>query len=149
MLSKSWKKYVKDFFVFPNPDSLTGKTYQKSVVIDSKMVSEFARISQDYNPIHFDCAAAQSCGFDRQIVHGLLGISFFSGIFGTEIDKKGLIYVSQTVQFLKPIYINSEIVVKVKIIAHIDQQIIAETKIHFNDELMVTGTAKLMLQKVR
>ena len=57
--------------------------------------------------------------------------------------------MSQTVQFLKPIYINSEIVVKVKIIAHIDQQIIAETKIHFNDELMVTGTAKLMLQKVR
>jgi hypothetical protein len=39
---------------------------------DRAAIDSWATFSDDYNPIHFDKEVAQSAGFDRPIVHGML-----------------------------------------------------------------------------
>lgn len=147
MLSKDWFKRIKAFFEQPTETNLVGKVYQRTVSIDASMIAVFAEVSLDHNPIHFEQHAARQAGFKNQIAHGLLGVSLFSGIFGTKIDPKGLIYLTQSAQFLKPVYIGSDAVIEVKISSHIGRQISAETSLWVEGELMLTGVATLLLPK--
>mgnify|MGYP001490473413 FL=1 len=42
----------------------------------------FAKLSGDTNPIHLDQKYAASSKYKKNIAHGLMSSSFFSGIFG-------------------------------------------------------------------
>lgn len=73
-------------------------------------VSDFARLSGDYNPLHFDSEFAKQNGlFKDRIVHGVLVSSLLSNLAGTVMPGAGSIYMSQELKFLRPVYIDQEI----------------------------------------
>lgn len=147
MLSKQWFKQVKASFEQPPSLRLVGKVYEKQMLINAELVQQFAQVSDDFNPIHFDQDAAQQAGFKHQIAHGLLSVSFFSGIFGTQIDPQGLVYLSQSAEFLKPVYLDTQVTVRVEIIAHMGRQITAQTSVWQGEDQLLSGVAKLLLPK--
>ncbi|MBI4931110.1 MAG: MaoC family dehydratase [Bacteroidetes bacterium] len=65
----------------------------------------FAKVSGDNNPIHLDEEYASKTIFKRRIIHGFLGGSVFSKVFGTIIPGEGTIYLSQSLKFMGPMYI--------------------------------------------
>ncbi len=65
----------------------------------------FAKVSGDANPIHLDEEYAKTTIFKTRIVHGFLGGSVFSKVFGTIIPGEGTIYLSQSLKFMGPMYI--------------------------------------------
>jgi len=67
-------------------------------------VQAFAEVSRDFNPIHIDEDYAKKSIFKRRIVHGFLGASIFSRIFGTLYPGEGTIYLKQDLKFLAPMY---------------------------------------------
>ncbi len=70
-----------------------------------EQVRAFAELSGDMNPLHLDPQFAAESVFKRPIVHGVLVLGVFSKIFGSEFPGEGTIYVSQQLEFLRPVYV--------------------------------------------
>jgi acyl dehydratase len=72
-----------------------------------KDVEEFARVTGDNNPVHLSPEYAAKTMFKRPIMHGMLGASLFSKVFGTLFPGEGTIYLKQSLNFLKPMYVDT------------------------------------------
>jgi len=62
-------------------------------------VDDYARISGDTNPLHIDPQAGKESMFGRNIIHGFLGASVFTKIFGSLWYADGHVYLSQTIKW--------------------------------------------------
>ena len=94
-------------------DITVGKTVEFSKAFTAEEVRTFAAVSEDDNPIHLDEAYAADSRFGQRIVHGMLVSSLFSKIFGTIYPGPGCIYISQTTEFLKPVFLGEKITARV------------------------------------
>ncbi len=79
-------------------------------------VNTFAQVTGDTNPLHIDPETGKASMFGRNIMHGFLGASVFTKIFGSLWYVDGTVYMSQTLKWLKPMFVNTqyEAVIKVK-----------------------------------
>lgn len=68
-------------------------------------VEKFAAVTGDDNPVHLDADYAAKTMFKKPIMHGFLGSSIFSKVFGTLFPGEGTIYLSQSMKFMKPMYV--------------------------------------------
>jgi 3-hydroxybutyryl-CoA dehydratase len=81
-------------------------------------VERFAEITGDRNPIHLDPAFAATTRFKRPIAHGLLTASYVSAVLGSELPGPGTIYLSQSLTFKAPVYLDDEITAKVIVLKY-------------------------------
>ncbi len=80
-------------------------------------VLAFAALTGDNNPAHVDADFAASSVFGRQVVHGMFTASLISAVLGTKLPGRGAIYVSQTIQFRKPVFIGDTVRAEVEVSA--------------------------------
>jgi 3-hydroxybutyryl-CoA dehydratase len=122
--------------------------FHKTFLIED--VLEFARISEDNNPIHIDEEHASNSIFEKRVVHGVLLVSMFSKIFGTIYPGNGAIYLSQTAKFIKPAFIGEPIGAKAKLI-NFDKEkyqgVFLTECYNDNGKLLLTGEAKILFPK--
>ncbi len=71
-------------------------------------VDTYARVSGDVNPLHIDEQAGKESMFGRRIIHGFLGASVFTKIFGALWYNDGHVYLSQTMKWLRPMFVDTE-----------------------------------------
>ena len=71
-------------------------------------VDMFARVSGDINPLHIDPEAGRESMFGRNIIHGFLGGAVFTKIFGALWKADGHVYLKQSMQWLKPMFVDTE-----------------------------------------
>lgn len=71
-------------------------------------VIDFARVTGDNNPLHLDADFAAATPFKRPIIHGMLGASVFTKVLGTEFPGYGSIYLGQTLEFLRPMFVDTD-----------------------------------------
>lgn len=110
-------------------------------------VTQFAEVTGDKNPVHTDPDYAAKTMFKRPIMHGMLGASLFSKVFGTLFPGEGTIYLKQTLNFLKPMYVDTpyQAVFTVKEVLKDKNRAIVETVIKDNDgKLCTSGEATVM-----
>ena len=81
-----------------------GTSYQHLFSFSQTEVEQFAKVTGDNNPIHIDKEYAAKTIFKQPIMHGFLGGSVFSKIFGTLFPGEGTIYLKQTMEFKKPMF---------------------------------------------
>jgi len=81
--------------------------FQYEFQFSQKDVDDFARVTGDNNPIHLNPEYAAKTMFKRPIMHGMLGASLFSKVFGTMFPGEGTIYLKQSLTFLKPMYVDT------------------------------------------
>ena len=105
-------------------------------------VDLFAKASGDINPLHIDEETGKKSPFGRNIIHGFLGGSVFTKIFGVLWMADGHIYMKQTMQWLKPMFVNTpyEAVITVKEIFPEKNRVLYECTIFE----MGTGTQTFM-----
>ena len=99
-----------------------GKTFEITITITEQMVENFARATGDYNPIHMDEDYARGTIFKTRVVHGMLHAGLISGIVGTHFPGKGTIYLSQTLNFLKPVFVGEEVTYRLKVLEYLQQK---------------------------
>jgi len=92
-----------------------GMTASVTRVITDDSIHAFADVSGDHNPVHLDEAFASSSRYKRRIAHGLMCASWFSALFGTELPGTGCVYLSQTLNFKRPVYIGDEVTAMVRV----------------------------------
>ena len=82
-----------------------GQTASLRRTVSAADVEAFARVTGDTNPVHLDEAYAASTRFHHRIAHGMLAASYISALLGTEFPGPGTIYISQSLTFLRPVYL--------------------------------------------
>ncbi len=126
-----------------------GQFYEEEFIVSEDMGEAFAKISNDFNPIHLDAQIAAKSRFGKKIVHGMLIGSYFSGIIGNKFPGAGSVYISQDILFRKPVYYNTNIKIRVEITA-VDKErkrIFLKTQcMDADDILLVDGNAKILLE---
>ena len=92
------------------------ETFEYEFSFSQGDVNNFAKITGDDNPIHIDEEQAKKSIFKKRIIHGFLSGSVFSKVFGTIWPGNGTIYLSQNMNFLKPMFTNEKYLAKFEII---------------------------------
>lgn len=91
------------------------QTYETQKIITGQMVETFAEITGDKNPLHLDEEFASKTIFKKRIAHGILSLGIISSVLGMEFPGPGTIYMNQETKFLKPIYIDEKITIKITV----------------------------------
>lgn len=125
-----------------------GNTYRQTIRITDQMVKDFAALTGDDNPIHLDDDYAKKSRFGQRIAHGMLVASMISRILGRDFPGPGTIYLSQTVQFKGPVWIDQEVRFQFTILERIEEKhrlrILTEVWDQ-TDKMLITGEALVMV----
>ena len=106
-------------------------------------IESFAKTSEDRNPIHLNDEAGKASIFKSRVVHGMLSASLFSALLGEYLPGHGAIYLSQTLQFTKPVYPGDKVVASVTVI-NINKnkkQVTLKCEAKVGDKLVIKGEA--------
>jgi 3-hydroxybutyryl-CoA dehydratase len=108
----------------------------------------FGCVTGDMNPLHTDDIAARDSRFGKRIAHGMLGAGLISAVLGMQMPGPGTIYIKQTLNFRRPIFINDTVttVVEVKEI-RADKPIatLSTTITNQDGELVLEGESLVLL----
>lgn len=91
-----------------------GQTASAIKVMTAEDVNSFAVLSGDYNVLHM--GSGNNNPFGAPICHGFLVGGMISRVIGMELPGPGSVYLSQSMKFLKPVYIGDEVTAQVEII---------------------------------
>jgi 3-oxoacyl-[acyl-carrier protein] reductase len=114
-------KKIEDFFV--------GQKAQFSQLITEEVVKKFVDLTGDDNPLHTNKEFAEKSSFKGIVTHGMLSASFISTMVGKHIPGDGALWVSQNLQFLLPVRLGDELLIKAEI-----------TKLSLKERLMTLKT---------
>lgn len=122
-----------------------GMSASYSQTITDADVKTFAGLSGDHNPVHLDDIYAENSRYKKRIAHGLISASFFSALFGTKLPGKGCVYVSQNLNFKRPVYLGDTVtaIVTVTNVDIVKKRVFFDTKCLVKNKAVITGTAEL------
>jgi acyl dehydratase len=92
-----------------------GTTYNHTFRFTQDEVVQFANVTGDKNPVHLDAAYAAKTMFKKPIMHGFLGGSVFSKVFGTLFPGEGTIYLKQSMSFMRPMFVDTDYEVRMTV----------------------------------
>ena len=126
-----------------------GLEHNFEIVINKKLVEDFAKISGDFNPLHMDEQFAKKSEFGKRVCHGMLLSSFFSRLVGMYLPGKNALYFSQNLNFVGPCFIGDRIIVKGKVVdkSEATRMIKIKTTIeNIEGKLLIEGTAQVLVR---
>lgn len=128
-----------------------GMSATYSQTISSEDVERFSEISGDKNPVHLSDEYAEHSRFGRRIAHGLMSASFFSALFGTRIPGPGCVYMSQSLEFKRPVYIGDRVdaIVTVTAVDVAKGHVSFDTVCKVSGKIVIAGGAKIFVPKAK
>ncbi|HBE84153.1 MAG TPA: MaoC family dehydratase [Pyrinomonadaceae bacterium] len=125
-----------------------GDRFSRTRDVTEELVRKFAEISGDFNPIHLDEEFAAKTRFGRRIAHGMLTGAFISAVLGQEFAERKIVYLSQTMRFVAPVFVGDSVTVT-STVSHIrdDKGIVTLQTIctNQNAQEVVTGESMVMV----
>lgn len=119
------------------------------VIVTEEMMNDFAKLSGDHNPLHMNENYAKSTSFKQRVCHGMLLASFFSRLVGMYLPGKNALYLTQSLKFTSPCFLNEKVIVEGEVLSvSTSTKIIAmRTTITKDDgKRLVEGEAKVLLR---
>ena len=129
-------------------DIIVGSRFTATKKITDDVIRSFAKLSGDFNPIHIDEDFASKTRFGKRIAHGMISGALLSAVLGTEFGEKQVVYMSQTMKFIAPVFIDDTITATatVKHIREDKPVVTVETVVtNQDDEVVVSGEAVLLV----
>ena len=124
-----------------------GMAEQMTKTVTEADIILFAGITGDFNQAHIDETYAKKSRFKERIAHGMLSAGFISAVLGTKLPGSGAIYLTQSLQFKRPVLIGDTVTARVEIIEKIDDKNHIRFKtecFNQNQEIVITGEALMM-----
>ena len=90
-----------------------GDSAQLSRTLKPEDIHLFAVMSGDVNPTHVDAEFARSSQFREVVGHSMWGSTLISTVLGNEFPGPGSVYVSQSLNFYRPITIGDTLTITV------------------------------------
>lgn len=126
-----------------------GMSESYSQTISEADVKAYAGISGDRNPVHMDDEYAEKSRYKKRIAHGMISSSFFSALFGTKLPGPGCVYVNQSLNFKRPVYIGDTVtaIITVTKIDEIKNRVYFDTVCKVKNKIVIDGQAELYIPK--
>ena len=126
-----------------------GQTAELQHTVTDADIRAFAAVSGDDNPVHLDEAYAATTPFKTRIAHGMLSAGYISAVLGTRLPGPGAIYLSQTMNFRRPVRIGDEVLTRATVSA-IDAErarVTLATVCEVGGKAVVEGEAVVMVPR--
>jgi 3-oxoacyl-[acyl-carrier protein] reductase len=89
--------------------------FSEQVTLTPDLVESFAVLSGDRNPVHLVPEAAQEYGYSRPFAHGAILSAIVSKIIGMKVPGPGAVWMSQNMEWLRPVFIGETVRVEAEI----------------------------------
>lgn len=129
-------------------DIRIGDEFSTTREVTDALIRAFAELSGDHNPIHLDDEFAANTRFGRRIAHGMLSGAFISAVLGYEFQERKIVYLSQTMKFVAPVFIGDTITTTATVTRTREEKgiVILETICtNQNGEVTLKGEAAVMM----
>ena len=129
-------------------DLKIGDRFSATKQISDRVVRAFAELSGDYNPIHLDEKFAETTRFGRRIAHGMISGALISAVLGYKLSERKIVYLSQTLKFVQPVFIDDTITATATITnIRADKPVVTLETVCANQagETVVAGEAVVMI----
>lgn len=127
-----------------------GDTATMTKTITDEDIQVFANLTGDQNPVHLDDEYASGTRFGRRIAHGMLSASLISALLANNLPGRGTVYLSQSLQFVAPVYPGDTVTARVTVTKiREDKPIVTLETFCFNqrDEPLIKGEAVVLAAK--
>ena len=124
-----------------------GDSAEITRTIEQSDVQAFADVTGDHNPVHLDEAYAQTTRFGRRIAHGMLTASLISSVLANKLPGEGSVYLSQTLQFVAPVFPGDEVTARVTVTDVRESRGIVKLEtvcVNQRDEIVLRGEAVVL-----
>jgi 3-hydroxybutyryl-CoA dehydratase len=115
--------------------------------ISEREILLFAAASGDINPLHLDPDYAAGTRFGEPIAHGILSASLISAAIALQLPGPGVVYVSQTLRFLRPVKAGDHLTARLEVTAKRDDKKFVTLDceiVNQHGKPVVTGEAEVM-----
>ncbi len=114
--------------------------------INQNVYDHFLKLSNDCNHMHISDDYAKQYGFEGKIMHGNILNAFISYFIGECLPVKNVVIQSQSIDFKKPVYINT----KIQLIATVDSIVESVNVVIFkfnfhNNQNIVVAKGKIQI----
>lgn len=92
-----------------------GMVFSEEITLSPELVEKFAEFSGDRNPVHLEADAARQYGFARPFAHGAIQSAVVSKLIGMKVPGSGAVWMSQSMEWFKPVFVGDTIRVEVEI----------------------------------
>jgi len=94
-----------------------GQTASRSLTLTAEHVATYAKLTGDYNPLHFDKAFASKTKFGRLVVQGGLTTGLLHALVAMDLPGPGTVFLSQNWKFTAPVFIGDTITAEAEVVS--------------------------------
>ena len=117
------------------------------VLVTEEKILGFAALTYDDNPIHIYEEVAKKSRFKKRVAHGLFILSLIGAVLGTQNPGRGSIYLSQSIKFLHPVFINDWVEVFTEITKIEGKKVWLKTWGTVKDKKVIDGEALMLYEE--
>jgi acyl dehydratase len=117
-------------------DVRVGQSAERSMTVTSETVKQYAAITGDYNPLHFDEAFASATKFGALVAQG--------GITTGVLHGPGTVFLSQNWKFTAPVFIGDTVTGRAEVLSVHDSKPVCELRVKVvrqDGEVVLDGEA--------
>jgi len=98
-------------------DLEVGQTATRSLQLTADHVKNFAEMTGDYNPLHFDEDFVSRTPFGRLVVQGGLTTGLLHALVAMDMPGPGTVFLSQNWKFTAPVFIDDTITAEAEVLS--------------------------------
>jgi acyl dehydratase len=131
----------------PN-EMVKGLTESVPFLITASDMADFAKLSDDQNPLHINPGFAHSKGFEGPVVFGGLLVAQISKMLGMNLPGENSMWVGLNINFRNPLYVDTSatLSVEVKHFSEATGIVTLKFKIETSTQVIATGSAESLLK---
>lgn len=94
-----------------------GQTASRQMSVTHDQVRQYAEITGDRNPLHFDEAFAANTRFGRLVAHGGITTGILHALIAEDMPGPGSVFLSQNWKFTAPVFIGDTITATAEVLS--------------------------------
>lgn len=121
-----------------------GQKATRTITLTPDHVKTFAKLSGDYNPLHFDESFVAKTKFKKLVVQGGLTTGLLHALVAMDMPDPGTVFLSQSWKFTAPVFIGDTITAEAEVISKHETKPVTQLKIRIvrqDGETVLEGEA--------
>jgi len=115
-------------------DLQVGETATRTLTVTPEKIRQYAEITGDRNPLHFDEAFAAQTPFGRLVAHGGITTGILHALVAEDMPGPGTVFLSQSWKFTAPVFAEDVITATAEVSSVHDSKPVCELRVRVERE---------------
>ncbi len=112
------------------PIASVGQTASRTLTVTERHVRQYADITGDNNPLHFDEAFAARTKFGRLVAQGGITTGILHALVAEDMPGPGTVFLSQDWKFTAPVFIGDTITGTAEVVSAHPSKPVCQLRVH-------------------